>query len=112
MVQTTPLRASGFAGSSPAGITYTNRPMGNGGEMAGSIESEDGVVCPYCGHLHEETEELDHVITYWGESEVRFQCSDCDMAFEVQENVTRAWESRPCVQPDVIEKLKEGKADG
>lgn len=52
------------------------------------------IFCPYCGQ-EQDQETMYHHVTYWGEEGWKFcSCADCGKDFEVEEKVTRTFESR------------------
>lgn len=57
--------------------------------------SREGIICPYCGCLHIESEDLSPFTTYWGETSDEFDCADCDRTFMVSEDVSREWIATP-----------------
>ena len=62
-------------------------------------QSDEGPKCPYCGHVHCETEDWHNVCSYWGSDDsAEYECSSCELTFRVVEHVTRWWESTPVVQ--------------
>ena len=57
--------------------------------------NEDGPQCPYCDYVHENAEDWNDVVTYWGEQTTAFVCGKCEREFIVNEVVCRYWESTP-----------------
>lgn len=60
------------------------------------IVSDDKVLsCPHCGYSHDLTdcENLQYIVSYWGEEPHNFCCSGCDKDFLVKEIVTRKFET-------------------
>ncbi len=68
-----------------------------------TLDSTFGPKCPYCGNEHTEAESWEDVVTLWGSEsgQVKFECEDCCLTFEVNEIVTRMWESIPMIQDKV-----------
>ena len=58
-----------------------------------TTSSSDGIVCPHCGHVHDDVEEWAGLVNYWGTADgpKSYDCVACDMEFLVQENVKREW---------------------
>jgi len=55
--------------------------------------SDDGFVCPHCGHTHSLSDTEYSVVSYWGDDLHDFTCNSCDGDFIVRENVTRKFET-------------------
>lgn len=68
--------------------------------MENLISSSDGIKCPYCGHLHNESEDWSGQCTYWGSEDGanEYECQHCSLTFRVREIVSRSWDSMPVVQ--------------
>lgn len=59
--------------------------------MSVSVQSNEGPTCPFCDHVHDEAENWDDVVTYWGEQTVEYACAECGEKFLVEETVERTW---------------------
>jgi DNA-directed RNA polymerase subunit RPC12/RpoP len=49
----------------------------------------DEIKCPLCGCIEEDCSAF---VTYWGDEDVNYECSNCGAKLTVHEHVTRTWE--------------------
>ena len=55
---------------------------------AHSKNSDEGLECPYCGHLHEASEHSD---TCYDDNSSEFECEDCKRVFKVETHTVWSW---------------------
>jgi hypothetical protein len=72
------------------------------------IESEI-IRCPLCDAVNfdptnDDIENVDELITYWGDNEKKMFCDNCDNEFLVKENVQRTFECFPVTSDDTLNK--------
>ena len=56
---------------------------------------DTSITCPHCGHVEDggESENAQHVVSYWGEDLHDFCCPDCGKDFIVREVVRRLFDT-------------------
>lgn len=63
--------------------------------LAKALSSDNGFDCPHCGsHVDaHDSDNAQHIVSYWGEDLHDFSCDQCGEEFVVKEVVTRHFEA-------------------